>query len=204
MTSAVDDLVARSGAGCRSDARRNVERLVAAARSALDEEGLGVTTRAVAKRAGVGLGTLYRRVPSLDSLLSAILADTIGEMTDQAVRARDDPDPWAGFVRFAETYVQLRAASCGLHAALGGTNDGALDAAIGRLRAALRRLVRHAQQAGAVRGDLDWRDVPFALASAIPTDHTIGLEARSDQWRRNLGIILEGLRDPSAPGSPTS
>lgn len=194
MASAVDDLLARSGASRRSDARRNVERLVAAARAALDEEGLGVTTREVAKRAGVGLGTLYRRVPSLDALLSAILADTIAEMTDQAVRARDDPDPWAGFVRFAETYVQLRAASCGLHAALCGTHDAALDASIDRLRAALRRLVRHAQQAGAVRRDLDWRDVPFALASAIPTDRTIGLQARTDQWRRNLGIILEGLR----------
>jgi AcrR family transcriptional regulator len=194
VASAVDDLLARSGASRRSDARRNVERLVAAARAALDEEGLGVTTREVAKRAGVGLGTLYRRVPSLDALLSAILADTIAEMTDQAVRARDDPDPWAGFVRFAETYVQLRAASCGLHAALCGTHDAALDASIDRLRAALRRLVRHAQQAGAVRRDLDWRDVPFALASAIPTDRTIGLQARTDQWRRNLGIILEGLR----------
>jgi AcrR family transcriptional regulator len=200
VPSAVEDLLARSGPGRRADARRNVERLVAAARSALDEEGLGVTTREVARRAGVGLGTLYRQIPSLDALLAAILFDSIAEMTGQATRALDDPDPWRAFARFAEVFVQLRASSCGLHAALSGDHDQAINQAIDgevtKLREAVHKLVVHAQQVGALRGDIDWSDIPFVLASAIPADHTIGLPARQDQWQHNLRIILDGMRAP--------
>lgn len=194
----MEDLLARSGPARRADARRNVERLVTAARAALDEEGLGVTTRDVARRAGVGLGTLYRQIPSLDALLAAILFDSIAEMTGQATRALDDPDPWQGFARFAETFVQLRAASCGLHAALSGGHGQAIDGEVTKLRQAVHKLVVHAQQVGALRGDIDWSDIPFVLASAIPAGHTIGLPARPDQWQHNLRIILDGLR---APGS---
>jgi len=194
VPSAVEDLLARSGSGRRVDARRNADRLVAAARAALDEDGLGVTTREVARRAGVGLGTLYRQVPHLDELLAAILFDAIAEMTTEATRALQDPNPWQGFTRFAETFVQLRAASCGLHDALSADHDQAIDAAVTGLRQAVGELVRHAQRAGALRSDIDWRDVPFVLASAIPAGHTIGIPARKDQWKRNLKIILDGMR----------
>ena len=194
MTSAVDDLIARSGSGKRTDARRNVERLVAAARAALDEAGLGLTTRDVAQRAGVGLGTLYRQMPSLDALVEAILFDSIAEMTAQATRALQDSDAWHAFAEFAETFVQLRAASCGLHAALSGDLEGVIDGEVNKLRKAVHRLIRHAQEAGVLRDDIDWRDIPFVLASAIPGDHTIGIPARRDQWKCNLQIILSGLQ----------
>ena len=188
----------RGAARPRADAQRNAERLLAAARSALDEQGLGITTRDLATRAGVGLGTLYRRVPSVSALLAGILGESIEEMTEQATEALHDTDPWHGFAAFAETFVQLRASSCGLHAALSGAGDDLdLRQRIDQLRDAFGRLIRHAQAAHAVRGDIDWRDVPFALAGAIPADHTIGLAARSGQWRRNLQIILDGLRAPA-------
>lgn len=182
------------GGRLRADARRSAERLVAAARVALDEVGLQATTRDVARRAGVGLGTLYRRVPSLDALMTAILVDTIDEMTDLALRAREAEDAWAGFAAFAADFVQLRASSCGLHAALSGAGGPDLEPRVARLRDAVRDLVRHAQAAGAIRADVDWADVPFVLASAIPPEHTLGMAARSDQWRRNLAIVLDGLR----------
>lgn len=194
MNTALDALLAPEGVKLRADARRNVERLVAAARSALDEIGLDVTTRDVARRAGVGLGTLYRRVPSLDALMAAILVDTIDEMTELAVRAREADDAWAGFTAFAEDFVQLRASSCGLHAALGGGGGSAVEPRVERLREAVRELVRHVQDTGAIREEVDWVDVPFALATAIPADHTLGMAARPDQWRRNLKIVLHGLR----------
>jgi AcrR family transcriptional regulator len=146
-----------------------------------------------AARAGVGLGTLYRRIPSLERLISAILIDAIDEMTRLAELALEDPDPWHALVTFAESYVQLRTASCGLHAALAADDEPDPRGPTRRLRAPVRRLVEHAQEAGAVRSDLDWRDVPFALASAVPADHTIGLTAWRDQWRHTLAIILEGL-----------
>lgn len=195
MPSAVDALLAQGETRPRADARRNAERLVAAVRQALDEQGLGITTRDIAQRAGVGLGTLYRRVPSLDALLAAILVDTIDEMTEHARRAVDDPDPWQGFVEFAHVYVRLRASSCGLHDALSGRGRRLdLEPRIDGLRQSVRQLVQRAQDSRVIRDDLDWRDVPFVLASAIPPDHTIGLEPKTDQWRRNLRIILDGLR----------
>jgi AcrR family transcriptional regulator len=194
MNTALDALLAPEGTRLRADARRNAERLVAAARAALDEVGLDVTTRDVARRAGVGLGTLYRRVPSLDALMAAILIDTIDEMTELAVRARAADDAWAGFAAFAEDFVQLRASSCGLHAALGGGGGPDVELRVERLRESVRELVRHVQDAGAIRDDIDWADVPFALATAIPADHTLGMAAPPDQWRRNLAIVLDGLR----------
>ncbi|TDC21217.1 TetR/AcrR family transcriptional regulator [Streptomyces sp. 8K308] len=204
MDSAVDALLAQGETRPRADARRNAERLIAAARQALDEQGLAITTRDVAQRAGVGLGTLYRRVPSLDALIAAILMDTIDEMTDRARSALDEPDPWRGFVEFAEVFVRLRASSCGLHDALSGTGDRFdLGPRIRRLQRSVRQLVQRAQDAHMIRGDLDWSDVPFVLATAIPPDHTVGLEARADQWRRNLRIVLDGLR-PAADSSAST
>lgn len=201
MHSAVEALLAQGETRPRADAQRNVERLVTAARQILDEQGLAITTREIAHRAGVGLGTLYRRVPSLDALLGAILTDTIDEMTDHARRALDAPDPWQGFVEFAEVYVRLRASSCGLHDALsGGGGRLDLEPRINRLQRAVRQLIRRAQDTHVIRDDLDWRDIPFALATAIPTDHTIGLQAKPDQWRRNLRIILNGLRPAARVG----
>ncbi len=199
MPAALDALLAADGNRPRADAQRNVERLVGAARSALAESGLEVTTRDIASRAGVGVATLYRRIPSLDALLTALLVDTIDEMRRLTTRAATDPDPWRGFTEFAEAFVQLRASSCGLHAALAGSSDLNLDDHIARLRRAVGRLVRQGQQAGVIRDDIDWRDVPFLLATAIPADHTIGLRAAADQWRRNLRIILDGLRPIENP-----
>jgi AcrR family transcriptional regulator len=196
MTAAVNALLTPGGTRLRADAQRNVERLVAAARAALDEDGIDVTTRDIARRAGVGLGTLYRRIPSLTALLAAILIDTIDKMTELAVRARDADDPWLAFVDFAEAFVQLRASSCGLHAALSGPGELDLGRHVDLLRQEVSRLIQHAQAAGAVRDDVDWQDIPFVLATAIPADHTIGLTAKPDQWRHNLGIILSGLRPP--------
>lgn len=199
--SAVEALLYGEGKQPRSDARRNAERLITAARQVLDERGLAVTTRDIAERAGVGLGTLYRRVPSLDALLTAILLDTIDEMTERARTAMSDPDPWQAFTDFAEVYVRLRATSCGLNDALSSTGTRLdLTARINRLQKAVRRLLERTQQAGALRADLDWRDVAFALAAAVPTDHTIGLTAKPDQWHRNVRIILDGLR--ATPPSP--
>jgi AcrR family transcriptional regulator len=201
---AVDALLAACGTRLRADAQRNVTRLVAAARAALDEQGLDVTTRDIAQRADVGLGTLYRRIPSLEALLTAILIDTVTEMTELATRARDTQDPWTAFVDFAEAYVQLRASSCGLHAALSGSGHLDLGHHIDRLRHEVRHLIQRAQTAGVIRDDLDWRDIPFVLATAIPDDHTIGLTAKPDQWRRNLGIILDGLQPSPRPRAARS
>ncbi|MEV0057044.1 TetR/AcrR family transcriptional regulator [Saccharopolyspora shandongensis] len=178
----------------RADAQRNVRRLVVAAREAVAEVGVGVTAHEIARRAGVGIGTFYRRVPSREALLQAVVEDTIYEIVELARQALQDPDPWHGFRTFAVDFVQLRAMSCGINEALGTDCALTLDQPLADLREQIRLLVERCQQAGAMREDVPWQDVPFALTSVMTGNRTIGLPAADDQWRRNLRIVLAGLR----------
>ncbi|MGV9664770.1 TetR/AcrR family transcriptional regulator [Nocardia niigatensis] len=194
---AVDRLLTRDAAPTpRADARRNLERLVTAARAAVAEVGVAVTAQEIAQRAGVGKGTFYRRVPSLDALLTAVLEEVLDEGIAAADRALADPDPWRGFTEFASAYVGLRAESCGVNDALGGAGSGEVDRCIGDLRERLRALVGRAQQDGSMRADIGWEDVAFALAGVGTADHTVGVRAAPDQWQRTLRIVLDGLSAP--------
>ncbi|MDN3357467.1 TetR/AcrR family transcriptional regulator [Actinomadura sp. DC4] len=195
MTSAVDRLLAdESGRLPRADARRNAERLVKAARIAVAEVGVGVSAHEIARRAGVGVGTFYRRIPSLQALLGTVLDEILVEILDLADRALDDPDPWNGLRVFAVAYVRLRAESCGVGEALGGAGGDALTVRLASLRDRIRRLVERAQSAGVMRADLAWQDVPFLFAAAATGERTLDLQADDQQWERNLGVILDGLR----------
>jgi AcrR family transcriptional regulator len=206
LGSAVDRLlVSDSGRRPRADARRNVERLVAAARTAVAEVGVDVSAHEIARRAGVGVGTFYRRVPSLDVLLEAVLNEVLDEIAEVADRALDDPDPWNGLCTFAAIYVRLRTESCGINEALGGACGEALDPCLTGLRERIRLLVERAQAAGAMRADVAWQDVAFLLAAAATGDRTLGMQASDQQWGRNLQVLLDGLRTtrPSPlPGTP--
>jgi AcrR family transcriptional regulator len=187
----VERLVAADNA--RADAQRNMRRLIEAARAAVAEVGVDATAHEIARRAGVGIGTFYRRLPSREALLEAVLADTIDEVAEMAEMALTDPDPWHGFRVFAETYVRLRSVSCGINEALGASALD-LDASLARVRDRIRRLVERAQHAGSLRADVSWQDVAFLLAAVLPGEHTIGLRTPAEQWRRNLRITLDGLR----------
>ncbi|GAA2139939.1 TetR/AcrR family transcriptional regulator [Actinomadura napierensis] len=185
----------------RADARRNVERLVAAARGAAREAGSQITAHDVARRAGVGIGTFYRRVGSLEDLLKAVLDELIGEITATADACLAAADPWEGFRAFAVSYVRSRNELCDINEALGHV----LDHSRADLRDRIRKLVERAQDAGAVRADVGWTDVAFLLVSAATGPHTLGLRAGDAQWDRNLHIILDGLRAPGSgdlPGEP--
>ncbi|MCX4092047.1 TetR/AcrR family transcriptional regulator [Nocardia sp. alder85J] len=177
----------------RADARRNLERLVAAARAALAEVGVEVTAQEIARRAGVGKGTFYRRIPSREILLEAVLAEVLAEALAVADRALTRPDPGQGFREFATAYVRLRAESCGVNEALGGAGFPGLDGVLSEIRSRLRQLVERAQAAGAMRPDIDWADVAFVLAGVTTDPHTIGLRADDRQWERNLAVVLDGL-----------
>jgi AcrR family transcriptional regulator len=190
---AVDYLLGETASQPRADARENLRRLVEAARQAVAEIGIGVTAHDIADRAGVGVGTFYRRVGSREALLEAVLLQTVDAMLATADSALADADPGRGFRTFAGAYAQLRAQSCGLNAALGTSPTPGLTSRLKRLRERLRDMVTRAQAAGAVRSDVTWQDVAFLLSSALPDQRTIGLTARRDQWRRNLDLLLDGL-----------
>ncbi|MFI9722883.1 TetR/AcrR family transcriptional regulator [Streptomyces sp. NPDC052396] len=200
--STVDRLLAdESGRRPRADARRNLERLVEAARTAVAEIGVGVSAHEIARRAGVGVGTFYRRIPSLEMLLETVLDDLLDEIANVADQALEDPDPWSGLCVFAAAYVRLRAESCGVSEALGGACGDALAQRLEDLRGRIRRLVERAQSSGVMRADIAWQDIPFLFAAAATGEHTLGIQASDQQWERNLNVILDGLR-PIRPGIP--
>lgn len=185
-----------SGRRPRADARRNVERLVLAARQAVVEGG-EVTAHEIARRAGVGIGTFYRRVGTLEGLLGAVLGEVLGEIIAKADEAMADPDPWAGLTAFAHSYIHLRNELCDVNKRLGDV----LDHSRAELRDRIRLLVERAQRSGAMRADVTWEDVAFLLVAASSTGpHTLGLQAGAQQWDRNLQVVLDGLRAPDPGG----
>lgn len=183
----------------RADAQRNLERLVAAARTAIAEAGTGVTAHEIARRAGVGVGTFYRRAGSREALVAAVLTELIADAVAEADRLLGSTDPWAALCEFAVVLVRLRAANVAVSEAVVGQCGFAPDDALTDLRERLRVLVEHAQEAGAMRTDIAWQDMPFLLASVATGTTTLGLRATGQQWERNLRIILDGMRAPS-PG----
>lgn len=189
----------------RADARRSEAALIAAARTAVAEVGLEVSTNEIVKRAGVGPGTFYRRFPSRQALLETILLEIIGELEAQAQAALEDPDPGQGFVRLLQAFTVLQVDKRGLSDALesqGGSPEG--NTARERLRDLIRRTTERAQGAGAVRPDLSWADVPYlASAAAGMTQNCLGLHAGAVQRDRVLAIILAGTANsgPDLPGS---
>ncbi|MFE0047274.1 TetR/AcrR family transcriptional regulator [Streptomyces albireticuli] len=187
-------LVDASGRVPRADARRNAERLVSAARVAVAEVGVSVSAHEIARRAGVGVGTFYRRVPSLEALLRTVLDEVLDEILTVGERALEDPDPWNGLSTFATAYVGLRTESCGISEAMGGACGDALAPRLTGLRDLVRRLVERAQEAGVVRADVPWQDVPFLLAAASTSARTLDIRASDRQWERNLSVVLDGLR----------
>ncbi|GLY72064.1 TetR family transcriptional regulator [Actinoallomurus iriomotensis] len=197
-------LAGDAGRRPRSDALRNLERLVTAARAAIAEDGVEVTAHEIARRAGVGIGTFYRRVSSREALLYAVLEEVLGEILATADRALDDPDPWRGFCDFAAAFVRLRAESCGVGEALGGACGPALDRCLGEVRDRVRRLVERAQESGRMRPDVSWTDVPFLLAGVATGPRTIGLHAGDGQWNRNLRVVLDGLSTPRPAALPST
>ena len=179
----------------RRDAERNRRRILAAAADAFAECGLAVTMDEIARRAGVGVGTVYRRFPDKELLIEALFEERIGELVVLAEAARDDPDPWHGLVGFIEGLVALLAADRGLkEVVLSGAHGRARVArARGRIAPVVDELLERAQAAGDLRPDLAGPDVGLVqvmLAAVVDCTSEVAPEA----WRRMLGIVVDGLR----------
>ncbi len=97
----------------RSDAERNRERIIAAARKVFARDGLGASMASVAREAGVGIATMFRRFPAKEELVDAVFFDRMDAYADAVAVALDDPDPWHGFVGYIETACAMQAADSG-------------------------------------------------------------------------------------------
>src|ERR1700750_2324982 len=127
----------------RKDAQRNRDRIIAATRAAFQERGLDVGVDEIARRAGVGMGTLYRHFPTKDALIDAIVDARFAELTAAAERALEAPDAWDGSAGSLASAVELQATDRGFKDALAarGRDERRVKIARKELHAVIDRLV---------------------------------------------------------------
>ncbi|MBT2874584.1 MULTISPECIES: TetR family transcriptional regulator [unclassified Streptomyces] len=185
--------------GVRADARRNRERLLAAAREVFAEHGLDAPMATVARRAGVGVATLYRHFPTRDALVRGAFArqmETCGRALRDALAA---DDPWTGLTHLVETVCALQREERGFPAAfLDAFPQAGAQHARSREQAErdLTVLVRRAQASGALRPDFHPSDLVVALVAhcglvaALPDDPKAS--------RRLVAYLLRSFRGTPA------
>jgi AcrR family transcriptional regulator len=179
----------------RADAQRNLARVLEAASEAFAELGADVTVDEIARRAGVGHATVFRRFPTKEALIAAVVLErvrTIGEIADAALE-RDDPGE--AFRHFVWEVAELHASDKSSFEGIAGRCrevPGVVEAKVA-LKASVGRLVARAQEAGALRRDIDGDDVPVLIVSAINAALQLP-SSEPDLWRRYLGVVLDGLR----------
>ncbi|GAA4214876.1 TetR/AcrR family transcriptional regulator [Actinocatenispora rupis] len=181
----------------RADARRNYERLLSVARDTFTEHGADASLDDIARRAGVGPGTLYRHFPNRDALLGAVLADWVEDLRGQATELCSDPTPDAALERWLGLLLGHLTTYKGLAAAIiasTGEDHSALAHACDPIHDTGATLVTRAQSAGTVRADVTAADIHRMVHGiALITEN---LPDRDDAARRMLAVLTAGLRTP--------
>jgi len=187
----------------RRDAERNRQRILAAASELFAERGLDVTLDHVAARAGVGVGTVYRRFPNKEELIDGLFEDRIAGIAGFAREALDDADPWRGFVDFMEQACRQHTADRGLQQIVFSSAHGQERVAHAREQIAplVGEMLRRAQADGKLRGDLAPTDVPLMQFMVGAAAFYAG-DVSPDLWRRMFTIVLDGLRERRAKTTP--
>ncbi|OKI00394.1 TetR family transcriptional regulator [Streptomyces sp. CB02923] len=183
-------------APARADARRNRELVLQAARSAFEEQGLGVPLGEIARRAGVGAGTVYRHFPSKEALFRATVADRVRLFTDTAHDLADAEDPVAVFFRFLAAVVRLASRNKALCDALEAAGEGNYEPSPHTERAfsdALGVLLARAQEAGGVRKDVVLADVLTLLVGCLSMEQR-QMSSGAPQGRMTA-LMCDGLRN---------
>jgi AcrR family transcriptional regulator len=187
----------------RKDAERNRQRILAAAGELFTERGLGVTLDDIARHAGVGVGTVYRRFADKELLIDALFEQRIDAMCEIAEEALAQPDPWDGVVHFFARGSELQARDRGLKELLSCNAHGGGHCGVRRerLRALVTAIFDRAKRAGVVRADADPHDSPIiSMMLGVVMDRSRDVEP--ELWRRYLGLVLDGLRPGAAAPLP--
>lgn len=179
----------------RRDAERNRRLILDAARELFAQRGLAVSFDEIARHAGVGVGTVYRRFSGRSEIIDALFEQRLGEIVALAEQALTREDPWLGLTWFIESALERQAADKGLKELLLGTAEG--RERIARFRARLlplaTELVRRAKAAGALREDFFAQDIPL-LNMMLGAILDAAEPVRPDLWRRYLALVLDGMR----------
>ena len=179
----------------RSDARRNRDALLHAARAAFAAHGLDAALEQVARDAGVAIGTLYRHFPTRVDLVQAVFTDRLEELLAAAERAAAIPDGWAGFCLYVEASCELQASDRGFDdlAGIRLPSSSCIDAIQDRVLQLGAAIVERAQRQGTLRADITPEDLAFVTWSQGRIAQATRRIA-PNAWRRHLHLILDGFR----------
>ena len=187
----------------RRDAERNRQRILEAATEVFNERGLDVSLDEIARHAGVGVGTVYRRFRTKEELVEALFMSRLDQVAAIADQAFEAPDPWSGLVSFMERMAEIMAGDLGLRQILMFATYGRDLVAVARERNAplVERLVERAQAAGQLRSDLRQTDIVF-IVFVLTEAAQLAQAASPGIWRRYLALILDGMRPARAGVTP--
>src|SRR6266576_6840602 len=179
----------------RRDAERNRQRILTAAAEVFNERGLEVSLDEIARHAGVGVGTVYRRFRTKEELIEALFMDRLDLIAAIGAEAFASPDPWSGLVSFMERMAEALAGNLGLRQMLMFATYGRDLVTVARERNAplVERLVERAQAAGQLRSDLRQTDIVF-IVFVLTEAAQLAQAASPDIWRRYRTLILDGMR----------
>ena len=178
----------------RKDAERNRQRILAAARTLLAEQGLGVSHDQLADSADAAVGTVYRRFPDKDSLLEALFTDAVDQVVELAERALEAEDAWQGLVMFVTRSLEVQAGNRGLKEFLmfNVTSD-TMTTCRAWLLPLIDQIVARGHAAGVLRPGITSYDlgmIPLMVGPVMDGCRAV----RPDLWRRSLEIVLAGLQ----------
>jgi len=183
----------------RADAQRNHERIIAAAYATFAEAGLDAPIEEVARRAGVGPATVYRRFPNKQALVRAIVEARLAELEPLIAGAVRDEDPWRGLLTAIEAVLDIQARNMAFLRVL--AEAGALPHLKGelgeRVFAPLYDLFARAQAAGRIRADLEPTEIHVLIRMVAAT----GDDARG--IRRYLALLADALQTPAPTPLPS-
>jgi AcrR family transcriptional regulator len=179
----------------RKDAARNRDKILVAARTAFDEYGVDVGVEVIAQMAGVGVGTLYRRFPTKETLIEAVVKEVLEDVLSAAETAMMHEPPAEGFTEYLRAVGRLQFEHSGCVTRLWGTGP---DDVRKQIEDVTRELLSRAQAAGAVRKDLVYEDVIvlfWSLRGVIEATSTVS----PDAWLRHLDMLLDSLATGDRP-----
>ena len=184
----------------RADARRNREKVLAAARAVFAEQGVDAQMDDVARRADVGVGTVYRHFPTKEALLNALSDEVFAVVAVYVRTLLTLDDPWEAFTRAMWFGASKTAGDRAFSEILAATRRFPPRTCPGKedLQATIAELIDRCKAAGAMREDVIVDDIGLLMCgvgSAAAMEHSV-----PDAWRRHLGIVLDGLR-AGAPGA---
>jgi AcrR family transcriptional regulator len=199
----MSDLAAPSSASpadrpLRADARRNRERVMKAARAVFGEQGRDAQMDDVARKAKVGVGTVYRHFPTKEALLEALVRDQFAMLATWAREALESDDAWAAFERLLWRGAALHADDRALAEATADAKANVADHAAREsgLAASMAELIARAQRQGAMRDDLRAEDLSSMFCGLGSVMHRDPGDPVA--WRRYLSLMIDGMR--AAPG----